>query len=620
MVGFGPVLGHFNHDELAAEQMMLIGTMFSWMAYALWKRPKSMSRLAFIFYVSLLFGFISAYMALDTANKVRAFTTYKGFPGGPDAWLRSKRYSDVFCIAGNVCVVCSIWLSDGFLLYRAVKVYTTRQWILLVPCLLYVASVVTGGLYLSEQVDSNTVTWETLSFAVPYFICASLCNLSTIFTIAARLLWFRHLVRRVVGPEKKEHGELYKSAFTIFVESAALYAVFSIVFIVSYAMRSAVEKLVVAPLANVRGIASFLILLRLVKRAIVNETSACKKALERLSTSDTGNTSSSVDLPDKENESLALVEQAIIHLEDDPYLNAGYGSNLTLDGIVECDASLCVARPLQSGDVSQNLLFGSVGAVSGIKNPILAARCVLEYSENSDKLGRILPMTLVSSGAVNFVQKYGKNVSLVPTEDMVSLAAERTWKKWKDRLENETVDRDPDANTDEKDQENLVQDTVGAIAWHPQGGFAAGVSSGGILLKFPGRIGEAAVFGAGCWAQHCSESLGGMACSVSGTGEEIVRANLARNIGNAHLQSTDPHEVLRKILVEQFWQPAKTRGVHDPAAGVVMMTKETDEVTDSTIKARVWCGFTAASMAIAFASGRDPRPKVLKFDCMMRTE
>lgn len=64
---------------------------------------------------------------------------------------------------------------------------------------------------------------------------------------------------------------------------------------------------------------------------------------------------------------------------------------------------------------------------------------------------------------------------------------------------------------------------------------------------------QAAVFGAGCWAQNCSHDLDGVACSVSGTGEEVVRSNLARMIGEAYTAALDPHEVLRGILVDQFW-------------------------------------------------------------------
>ncbi|XP_006460813.1 hypothetical protein AGABI2DRAFT_69525 [Agaricus bisporus var. bisporus H97] len=266
---------------------------------------------------------------------------------------------------------------------------------------------------------------------------------------------------------------------------------------------------------------------------------ACTKALQNLSLKTTSSSPS--------RKSLSLVEQAIISLEDDPYLNAGYGSNLCLDGTVECDAAIFAAA--DPGHTSSNGLFGSVGAVSGIKNPISAARSVLEYSQEQDKLGRVPPMTLVSQGAINFIQNNASENTIVPPENMISTTAKETWTKWKNRLEMS------EANNVDIDEENLIQDTVGAVAWHSNDGFVlyAEVFSGGVLLKHPGRVGEAAIFGAGCWAKHYSGNLDGMSCSVSGTGEDIIRSNLARLIGETCTPDSDPHEILERVLVDHFW-------------------------------------------------------------------
>ncbi|KAF8628882.1 hypothetical protein AX15_003668 [Amanita polypyramis BW_CC] len=289
---------------------------------------------------------------------------------------------------------------------------------------------------------------------------------------------------------------------------------------------------------------------------------------------------------------LSVVESAISTLEDDPKFNAGYGSNLTLDGRVECDASI------MDGCTSD---FGSVGAVSGIKNPISLARCVLAHSRTPDKLGRLPPMTLVSDGAQNFVNstRPGLCIQLVNPDDLVTPRAKDEWTGWKNRLTSESAEI---VNEERTTGLYDLQDTVGAVAWVEGEGGAAGVSSGGLLLKYSGRISEAAVYGAGCWAQA------GMACSVSGAGEHIVRAALARAVGEAFMISggIDPHEILYRALIEKFWNPCKARGEPNTDAGLILLTKNGDSES-----VRLWCAFTTPSMAIAYASTLHPVPRAL---------
>ncbi|PPR05836.1 hypothetical protein CVT26_010116 [Gymnopilus dilepis] len=178
--------------------------------------------------------------------------------------------------------------------------------------------------------------------------------------------------------------------------------------------------------------------------------------------------------------SLSMVEDAICVLEDEQHLNAGYGSNLTTDGTVECDASIMSA---------QGGYFGSVGAVSGIKNPIRLAKAILENSRIPNKFGRVAPLALVSGGAQTFAMNAG-NIEVVPPDALVSPTARATWEKWKARMDApEDISSILDENNPEESLQN-IQDTVGAIAFSPESGLAAGVSSGGLLMKHPGRVGE----------------------------------------------------------------------------------------------------------------------------------
>ncbi|KAF9469911.1 nucleophile aminohydrolase [Collybia nuda] len=297
-----------------------------------------------------------------------------------------------------------------------------------------------------------------------------------------------------------------------------------------------------------------------------------------------------------------MVENAIASLEDDVNLNAGYGSNLTLNGMVECDAAIMEG-------ISSD--FGSVGAVSGIKNPIRLARSLLEYSRIPDTLGRIPPLLLVSEGALSFAALHAPHVQTVPPERLISWRAEAEWKKWKDQIEYSHPTDSPGGGSGPGE----MQDTVGAVSWHPEKGMAAGVSSGGILLKYPGRVGEAAVFGAGCWVHQSTEAGMGIACSVSGVGEYITRAALARTIGEnfaSHMSEGidfSPHDILHKVIMDNFWQPSVRRGILQLDVGVLLLASELDK--DGNVKARLWCAFTTPSMAIAYASSKNPKPKAV---------
>ncbi|EKM54492.1 uncharacterized protein PHACADRAFT_96391, partial [Phanerochaete carnosa HHB-10118-sp] len=299
---------------------------------------------------------------------------------------------------------------------------------------------------------------------------------------------------------------------------------------------------------------------------------ACKYALARLH-----NACKAID----------AIEDSIVVLEDDQSLNAGFGSNLTVDGTVECDASISDGR---TGD------FGSVGAVAGINNPIRAARAVLDHSRESDSLGRIRPTMLVSSGARAFAEERG--VPCVSPDSLVCERARAEWTMWKACLDSVSggIHAADDTVADKGDLHRL-QDTVGAVAWDCHADLAAGVSSGGLLLKCPGRVGEAAVYGAGCWAQQSAEtSTGvGIACSVSGSGEFIIREMLARRICEAIIESpdNDVHEILHywlsgfqsgyskycppTVVNQRTTERCRARGESDPIAGVLLLVKEVDD-------------------------------------------
>ncbi|KAH8731210.1 nucleophile aminohydrolase [Phaeosphaeriaceae sp. PMI808] len=113
------------------------------------------------------------------------------------------------------------------------------------------------------------------------------------------------------------------------------------------------------------------------------------------------------------------VEVAIKTLEDREITNAGYGSNLAMDGVVECDATL----------VDHHGRSGAVGAVAQIKNPISLARLVYQHTMHSLTLRRVPPNLLVAQGATEFAVEMG--MPILPHDALVAPAAKERWLRWR---------------------------------------------------------------------------------------------------------------------------------------------------------------------------------------------
>ncbi|KAL8934614.1 MAG: hypothetical protein Q9216_005815 [Gyalolechia sp. 2 TL-2023] len=112
------------------------------------------------------------------------------------------------------------------------------------------------------------------------------------------------------------------------------------------------------------------------------------------------------------------VEMAIMVLEEQEITNAGYGSNLSLDGTVECDATL----------VDHHGRSGAVGAVSQIQHPIHLARLILDYSTKPLSLRRVPPNLLAGPGATDFAESL--QLPVLPHDCLISESARSRWLKW----------------------------------------------------------------------------------------------------------------------------------------------------------------------------------------------
>ncbi|KAK8038519.1 hypothetical protein PG993_006930 [Apiospora rasikravindrae] len=138
------------------------------------------------------------------------------------------------------------------------------------------------------------------------------------------------------------------------------------------------------------------------------------------------------------------VEAAIRVLEDKEITNAGYGSNLSIDGTVECDATV----------VDHYGRSGACGAVPNIKNPVSLAKIILDSSTEPLSLRRVPPNLLVGNGAKDFA--WDKNVPIIPNDLLISRNALDRYNRWREDLERaklgEKTPEQINARTSKKDQ------------------------------------------------------------------------------------------------------------------------------------------------------------------------
>ncbi|SNY76731.1 beta-aspartyl-peptidase [Enterobacter sp. CC120223-11] len=219
---------------------------------------------------------------------------------------------------------------------------------------------------------------------------------------------------------------------------------------------------------------------------------------------------------------LDVVTEAVRLLEECPLFNAGTGAVFTADETHELDA--CVMD-------GYSLHAGSVAGVKHLRNPILAARLVLEQSPH---------VLLIGEGAERFAVDHGmESVS----NDFFSTPERLAQLRQVQAAGNMQLDHGG-APLDE----NTKMGTVGAVALDLAGNLAAATSTGGMTNKLPGRVGDSPLPGAGCYANNAS-----VAVSCTGTGEVFIRALAAYDI-SALMEYSDLslHDACERVVMEKL--------------------------------------------------------------------
>lgn len=229
---------------------------------------------------------------------------------------------------------------------------------------------------------------------------------------------------------------------------------------------------------------------------------------------------------------LDAVEATVRYLEDNPLFNAGKGAVFTQDGKNELDAAIMDGRTLAAG---------SVAGITTVRNPISAARAVMEKSPH---------VMMAGKGAEAFAESQGLEIV-----DPAYFYTEDRWKGLERARRSDSLERlrkdsslrrlravSQPQNRDDK------YGTVGAVALDKHGNLAAATSTGGMTNKKWGRIGDTPVIGAGTYANNETVAISG-----TGWGEYFIRLVMAKSIsdmmefGNWSLQKAADEMIMKRL-------------------------------------------------------------------------
>jgi len=252
---------------------------------------------------------------------------------------------------------------------------------------------------------------------------------------------------------------------------------------------------------------------------------------------------------------LDAVQHAVEVLESDPNFNAGTGACLDADGHLALDASIMDGKDLRAG---------AVCALPAFHHPIAIARRVMDETRH---------VLLAGEGATRFALSSG--FARAEEDSMVTEAARRKL----------------DAVRTQRESEAWAGGTVGAVARDADGHVAAATSTGGMVNKLPGRVGDSPIVGAGTYAD---DEAG--ACSTTGHGEAMLRVCTAKTSVDG-MRDASAESAARNALALMHRRTGET-------GGVILVARDGSVGLARTTRTMTWAAVTdGPSGAMREASG-----------------
>ncbi|KAG2125017.1 hypothetical protein DEU56DRAFT_585563 [Suillus clintonianus] len=241
-----------SREQLYAEATWLHGAIVAAMFYgvvvimtficwrSLWPRIKSHAtgykkKRFFLCYVAFIFVLGTIYIAFTAEETQNAFINNRLYPGGPSAFARTA-----FSPTLGVTLLLSNWCADLLMIWRCVVVYRDTRFhyvILGIGIIMFTTSFVTGTLWLvtMSRPTKSTTGWMSIRLLFPYTCVALAINIFVSLLTVLRLLYLRRRISKIFGPS---HGAIYTSISAIVIESASIYSICSLLYLIPFAVHN----------------------------------------------------------------------------------------------------------------------------------------------------------------------------------------------------------------------------------------------------------------------------------------------------------------------------------------------------------------------------------------------
>ncbi|KAH7097197.1 hypothetical protein BKA62DRAFT_833453 [Auriculariales sp. MPI-PUGE-AT-0066] len=232
-------------------------TLFFITLKLLWARPRSTWKdYIWIVYICVLFLISNIGNGTQLKFAQMIWIDNRDYPGGPAVYF-VEGSTDLIAVTSNTAYLINTWFQDGLLLYRLWIIFGKRIWAIILPMIVFLTSVALA-IILIVMLNQPTMTlWSRLTYPIftSYWSISIGFNALCTVAIVTRLLIMRNKIgKAIAGP--------YASISAMLIESAALYTISGTIFIISYALNSPVQNLILPTLAQIQSIAPLLIIMR----------------------------------------------------------------------------------------------------------------------------------------------------------------------------------------------------------------------------------------------------------------------------------------------------------------------------------------------------------------------